>query len=183
MFKSGILNAIRDGTHPFGFVLRLSLAYGLWKGYVGFTYLIPELNAARNAFNLWLGELNVELLGIIAHTFKEEHVQKVGIVIYLEGTRGLAIEDHCLAIPATVIFSLLILLFPGPLRQKCWFLPVGVLLVQASNLFRLAGLMFLQRYSNEAFYAFNHSYTYVFITYGLIFLLFAGWMRFISRSR
>lgn len=181
MLKSGSLNAIKDGTHPLGFMARMALSYVLWKGYVAITYLIPELNAARNAFNVWMGKLNVDFLGMVAKAVGEEQVRQEGIVIYLEGTRGLAIEDHCLAIPATVIFSLLIVLFPGRLRQKAWFLPVGVLLVQASNLFRLTGLMFMQRYSSSAFYAFNHSYTYVFITYGLIFLLFVGWLRFFSR--
>lgn len=182
MQRIPFLRIFADGRRAPGFIFRLFLSYAVWKGYVALTYLIPALNQARLDVNQWLGQANVFALAGVASVFGETGVRQQGIAIYLEGTRGLAIEDHCLAIPASVIFGLLVLFFPGPARHKAWFLPAGLVLVQASNLFRLAGLMFMQRYAGASFYTFNHSYTYVVITYGLIFLLLVGWMRFAARQ-
>jgi exosortase/archaeosortase family protein len=49
--------------------------------------------------------------------------------------------------------------------------------IYLTNIFRLAGLMFMEKYSSGNFFRFNHSYTYLILTYTIVFLLIIYYMR------
>ncbi len=159
------------------FVGKLVGVYLFWKLYVAITYHIPLLDTLRKQTNDWVAVILIKIMSGFASILGYSTDTSYYRIIVLEGTNGLKIGDHCLAIPAMVIFSMLIIVFPGRWKDKLWFVPLGILLVQGSNLFRLIGLMFMQKYSNDAFFDFNHSYTYLVITYGFIFLLIMLWIK------
>lgn len=158
------------------FLAKTVLVYVVWKG---FTYtmehvpaLIPHWNAFRDATGVCLAKVTAffvcDIFGYRGAAY--------GRMFFIEGTNGIAIKNSCLGISAMAIFAGLIAVYPGKWKHKLWFIPVGMLLVQASNVFRLVSLAIMQKHSTQAFVDFNHGYTYLIITYSFIFILVAYWM-------
>lgn len=157
------------------FLVKTVAVYALWKA---FTYsmehvpaLIPHWDLFRDAMGAGLANstkfIVCDLLGYEGRAY--------GRVFQLEGTNGIIIKNSCIGLSAMVIFAGLIAVYPGRWKHKLWYIPVGMLLVQGSNLFRLVSLAIMQKYSSEAFVQFNHGYTYLIITYSFIFILVAWW--------
>lgn len=157
------------------FLAKSGGVYLLWKG---FTYLmenVPKLTPHWDAFRDFTGMILAKATYFVVVTLMGYEGQAYDRVFMIEGTRGIYIGNSCLGVSAMAIFAGLIIAYPGPWKRKLWYIPLGMLLVQGSNLFRLVGLALLQKHSTEAFVQFNHGYTYVIITYSFIFLLVVFW--------
>lgn len=160
----------------FIFLLKTVAVYAAWKAFTYTMEHVPVLIPYWDAFRDWCGAglakitefIVCDILGYEGHAF--------GRNFAIEGTNGIAIKNSCIGVSAMVIFGGLIAVYPGKWKNKLWYIPLGMLLVQASNLFRLVGLAIMKKHSNEAFVQFNHGYTYVIITYSFIFILVAYWM-------
>jgi exosortase/archaeosortase family protein len=86
------------------------------------------------------------------------------------------VQEHCLAIPAIVVFCGAILLFKGRWSEKAMFLAIGLSGIICINLLRLilVSVAFVQ-FSPHIF-RLMHSYVYAIVTYAFIFGLVAWWM-------
>jgi exosortase/archaeosortase family protein len=76
-------------------------------------------------------------------------------------------------------FVLLFLIFPGPWRKKLWFIPLGLLIVHLTNLFRIAGLSVVTVTVPE-YWDFSHDYLFRPFFYVVIFLLWVWWVEKLS---
>jgi exosortase/archaeosortase family protein len=167
----------RDAARDAGFfLLKTAGVYAFWKVFVyaadHISFLTPHWNAFRHTLGILLAKISaffvVDLFGYAGRA--------EGRALLMDGVPGIYIGNTCIGLSAMVIFTGLIAVYPGKWKHKLWFIPLGLILVQGSNLFRLVGLAIMQIYSSEAFVQFNHGYTYVIITYSFIFLLVAFWM-------
>lgn len=158
------------------FLLKTVAVYLLWKIFTYSMEHIPALTPHWDAFRDRMGEGLAQTTRFIVCDLLGYEGQAYGRVFQIEGCNGIAIKNSCIGLSAMVIFAGLITVYPGPWKHKLWYIPLGMLLVQASNLFRLAGLAILQKHSSEAFVRFNHGYTYVIITYSFIFFLLLHWL-------
>jgi exosortase/archaeosortase family protein len=103
--------------------------------------------------------------------------------LIIEGHKGIFLADHCIGIPAYVVFSLFIAIYSGKWYHKLWFIPLGVAGIFFINSFRIAALAYLQKNTSEGFFQFNHSYTYLVTSYGLIFLFIIWWVEVFASDR
>lgn len=157
------------------FLLKTAGVYVLWKAFTYTMEHVPALTPHWDRFRDAMGNgLALSTRFIVCDLLGFEG-QAYGRVFQLAGTNGIIIKNSCLGLSAMVIFAGLIAIYPGRWKHKLWYIPVGMILVQGSNLFRLAGLSIMQKYSSEAFVRFNHGYTYLIITYSFIFILVAWW--------
>ncbi len=169
---------VREEDRPWvEFALKIVLLYGLWKVFQLTVNNTPVLLAWWKGWTdvyshkvATLGNKFFEALGyeVTYHYYK---------AIYLLSTPGIMIEEHCLAIPATLIFGFFIAVFQGPWKHKLWFIPLGMIGVQAINFIRLVGLTFLMKHAPARYFDFNHSVTALIFEYGLVFLMIVYWMR------
>lgn len=86
----------------------------------------------------------------------------------------------CNALELFVLFAGFIIAFPGSLKHKLWFIPLGVVLIHFLNVVRVAALAMIQ-FKAPQYLDFNHRYTFTFIVYGVIFLLWVIWVKKISK--
>ena len=93
----------------------------------------------------------------------------------------LEIGAACDGLVLFVLFAVFIMAFPGPVRRKLWFIPLGVLAIHVANLIRVVSLVILNFYSPESL-AFNHDYTWTVLIYGFIFWLWYIWTERLSRT-
>lgn len=114
--------------------------------------------------------LSKSILQLLGHnTFIE------GRAIRVAGTGGLWVGDNCNAISLFALFAGFIISFPGQLKSKLWFIPLGILIIYFLNCLRMVVLAILDVYS-RAWTEFNHSYTFTIIIYGCIFMLWMFWV-------
>ncbi|MCW3126060.1 MAG: Exosortase EpsH-related protein [Bacteroidetes bacterium] len=103
-----------------------------------------------------------------------------GISIYFNkghDYRLIWVQDHCLAIPAMVVFTATVVFFRGPARDKAWFIPLGLFGIILINLLRLFGVCLAWLYATPYFFEIDHSIIYVGLCYGFIFLMLVWWIR------
>ncbi len=109
-------------------------------------------------------------------------VDETGRVIYFENNGFIGINHSCSGLKPILQFVLLMLLFPGPWRHKAWFIPMGVMLVHLTNLFRISGLAVVT-ITVPQYWDFAHDNIFRPFFYVVIFLLWVWWVeRFRSKA-
>lgn len=157
------------------FIFKTAAIYALWKVFTYTMEHVPAFIPHWNAFRDATGELLAKVTAFIVCDIFGYRGGAIGRVFFIEGTNGIAIKNSCIGISAMAIFAGLIAVYPGSWKNKAWYIPLGMLLVQGSNLFRLVSLAIMQKYSSEAFVQFNHGTTYLLITYSFILFLVIHW--------
>ncbi|HEY8401111.1 MAG TPA: exosortase family protein XrtF [Cytophagaceae bacterium] len=158
------------------FFLSVVIVYIIWS--VADTYwLRPEgkINSFLRNSEAYTSKLLLGSLGYEA-SFKDNRAN-TATIIYINSNRILSIADSCNALVLFVIFAGFIIAYPGKWKTKLWFLPVGIITIYLFNVLRISALALIQVHSPE-YLDFNHHFTFTFIIYGYIFLL---WVLFINR--
>jgi exosortase/archaeosortase family protein len=159
------------------FVLRIGLIYAGWKLLQLAISRSMSLEIAwNNAVSTYAhkvataGNKLLEAMGF-------EIIYHYQQAVYIAGTPGFYVEEHCLAVPATLIFGTFIAAFHGPWKHKLWYIPLGMLAVQAINFGRIIFLALIMTLGSEWFFHFNHSFLALILEYGMVFFMIALWMR------
>lgn len=99
-------------------------------------------------------------------------VESDHVVLYLEGGnyRGIWVGDECNGFKLFSIFSIFIISFPGKIKHKLWFLPMGYILIHLANVLRVSALLLINNYYPQ-YLDFNHLYTFTIFVYAIIFIL------------
>ena len=84
------------------------------------------------------------------------------------------IAPYCDGMVLYALFSGFVLAFPSSPKHKLWFIPLGVFLIYYINVLRIVALCLNYYYSHQTI-DFNHHYTFTFIVYGFIGLLWVWW--------
>ena len=92
---------------------------------------------------------------------------RVGIA----GAQGVFVGPSCDGVVLFALFAIFILSFPGHWLRKAWFIPLGIAVIHAANVFRIICLLWIQLYFGEDAMTFNHDYTFTVFVYSIIFLL------------
>lgn len=96
--------------------------------------------------------------------------------IGIEGYKGLTIGAPCDGVILYALFIIFIAAFPGPLRHKLWYIPVGAFTVFYVNVLRIVALAIIMSI-NENWLAFNHDYTFTILVYAYVFALWMIWVK------
>jgi exosortase/archaeosortase family protein len=156
------------------FVFSVVGAYGVWKVFSFFLeYYDPIWWKQIQNF---LASKMVMLSSAFLQNIFDVSLKYNSRNILIDGAPGIYVADHCLGIPAMVVFSILIAVSPGKVKNKIWYIPTGILGIFLINTTRTVGLGVLQKYSSPYFWELNHSYTFLILTYGLVFLMVKFWM-------
>jgi len=116
---------------------------------------------------LWLSEGILEGMG---HTTFVD-----GRLIRIAGTSGLWVGDNCNAISLFALFTGFIVSFPGQIKSKLWFIPLGIFIIFLVNALRVVFLAVIDTYSRK-WTEFNHTYTFTILIYALIFGMWMFWV-------
>ena len=156
------------------------LAYGLWfvirNAFTKITVLVPIWWRWNDAVASLYIKLSAWSLNLIGHPVRYNTRN-----IFIQGTEGLYVGNHCLGISAGFIFIFIILLLKGNWKAKLVYILFGLCVIFAVNWFRVIGLVFMLKYGSKAFFHFNHSYTYLVLVYGIIFVLIIYFQNIFSK--
>lgn len=84
--------------------------------------------------------------------------------------------DGCTGLQQFILVTALFLLYPGPFKQKLWYIPLSLMLVFLMNLLRFVFLSMYCSYYPDHF-SFVHDWVFRPFIYGVIFLSWWFWDR------
>lgn len=95
--------------------------------------------------------------------------------IGIDGGNGVWVGASCNALTLFFLFAVFIFTYPGHQKNKWWFIPIGILTIHILNILRVAALAWIERFHAD-YLDFNHTYTFTFIIYCYIFMLWMIWV-------
>lgn len=143
-------------------------------------YLIYQFVVKRHTFydqkfitNIILGaEYTLKAFGY--KTFKilqDRDLQVIGI----DGSNGVWVGSNCNAITLFSLFAVFIIAYPGNQKHKFWYVPSGIVAIHLLNILRVTALAMIAN-SYPQYLNFNHTFTFTFLIYSFIFLLWIIWV-------
>jgi len=150
--------------------------------YIAWIFLYELFIKPNNWIDPWLTNLvsrqSVMIIRLIG--FNTTHkIIATGNVLFNGNIPVLRIAYLCDGLILYVIFLIFLISFPGPIKHKAWFIPVGFIVIYLANLLRVVALVIIQINAPEHL-EFNHKYTFTMLVYGFIFLLWIIWVRLFS---
>ena len=114
----------------------------------------------------------LKLLGFsVYQSMEDRNLQLIGI----DGSHPIWIGSPCNALTLFMFFMLFVIAFPGRVKRKLWFIPLGIVIIHFTNVLRVISLIIINYYAPQ-YIEFNHTYTFTVLVYGIIFLLWMWWV-------
>ncbi len=169
--------AARILKNPFLRFLFFSISLYLTWNVIYEFYLRTQTNFDKIVIDTLVrwAEVTLQVLGYSTTDYSAADVvfrEHIGIA----GSKGVTIGAPCDGVVLYVLFIFFVVAFPGPLKHKAWFIPVGALSVFYLNVLRIVGLAAIMKI-NESWLAFNHDYTFTIVVYAYVFLLWMLWVK------
>jgi exosortase/archaeosortase family protein len=101
--------------------------------------------------------------------------------MYFEQAGYIAINEGCAGLKQFLQVVLLFAIYPGPWKHKLWYIPLGILLMHATNLFRIVGLSWVLHHWPD-YWKFSHDYIFRPLFYVVIFTLWMLWEEKFARQ-
>ncbi len=156
-----------------GFIIKASVLYGIC--YFLYEFIIKRYTKAdqlfiREIINFcrWL----IEQFGY--KTFASRDVNDIQ-VFGIDGSNGVWIGGPCNGITLMFLFAIFVIAYPGNLKNKLWYIPLGIIIVHTINIIRIIALAFIAYYDYH-YLDFNHTYTFTFLAYIAVFGLWMLWV-------
>jgi exosortase family protein XrtF len=97
------------------------------------------------------------------------------VFIKAENKIVISVFEGCNGLNVMIVFVAFVLAYSGPATKICWFVPGGLILIHAMNLFRVAMLYYMARFQPLYFYYF-HKYLFTAFLYAVVFGLWWLWI-------
>lgn len=136
-------------------------------------------------YDNWL--INTQLInsGLINHLVKTdaallnffgftifEYDQTIGI----DGSHGVFIGDPCNGLSLFALFAGFVIAFTGKIKYKLPFIAIGLLIIHSLNIARIFTLTLLAKFYPDTL-DFNHKYTFTYLIYSVIFVMWMVWVK------
>ena len=152
------------------FLAKVLAFYGLW--YVVYDlWLLPDGTVDR-----WLSTNVAQVASTLLGGGGFE-VAVDGRSLALPGVPGVRIVNGCNGLSTLGLFVGFVLAYPGRTRRRVWFIPMGLAVVYATNVGRVAVMLLVQKYWPVAF-APLHGFGLTTIFYVVVFGLWVAWANY-----
>ena len=85
------------------------------------------------------------------------------------------IAPACASLKQWMHWLFLMLIFPGPWKHKAWYIPVGLVIIEWTNVVRICGVLLMQIPFPNSFHL-AHDYIFKVFFYLVIFLMWMLWV-------
>lgn len=133
-----------------------------------FDFVIHRVFGVYDWFNNTVFHQSKLVLGLIVP------VKTNGHSIIFDNKDYINILFPCTGIQPMLQFAMLIFLYPGPFRHKFWFIPMGMVIIHFTNVFRIIGLGVVMAYWPR-YWHYAHDYPFRIILYVVVFILWLVW--------
>jgi len=112
-------------------------------------------------------------------SYIEQNLDEPSVKFVLDNVYRVKIVEGCNGLAVMILFLSFVVAFGGKLTDMLFFIPLGILLIHASNIIRLVVLVYIYVYHYELANAF-HDYVFPAIIYGMVFVLWVLWVNYFA---
>jgi exosortase/archaeosortase family protein len=161
------------------FVMVLFLANIFWKLSVqgdsdGLGQVLLWGNIDISGFFTLITGNVADVVYYILHDILGMEIKRVDFIFRFETGKAIGIIWGCSGIKQIFIFTMILLFSYGSLKDKLWFIPLGILICYSVNILRIL-LLSLISYAYPEQVNFFHDYIFKYVFYGIIFLIWLVW--------
>ena len=91
------------------------------------------------------------------------------------GWARVVIAPECASLKQWMHWIFLMVLFPGPWKHKLWYIPIGLVIIEWTNVIRICGILMMQIPWPNSFHI-AHDYIFKVFFYFIIFLMWVLWV-------
>lgn len=177
------LNKLYLSLNPFiRFLINGFLLFLVWTIFYSYFRNNNSVNAFYEYITLHLGNILLSvskyflnLLGYKTLVF--------GKTIKIVGTYGVYLDKGCLGRNVLGLFAGFLIAYPGKITSKLWFIPLGLLIINIINVFRITGLALTLKYFPQ-YVDINHHIIFQVVVLSCIFIMWYWWIsKFGANSR
>lgn len=157
------------------FLLLTGITYGFWL--LLYEFLLKPSGIIDHVLTeniSYLICLFLDWFGYQAHYNIAEKVGETFIFLNDNTFPLIRVGASCNGLELLVLFSIFIIFYPGSIKAKSWFIPLGLFIIHSLNIFRNT-ILTLMEIHNSAYFEFFHRYVFIFMVYGAIFSLWMWW--------
>lgn len=152
------------------FFVTMFLVYAAWF-VVYDLWLLPD-----GRLDAWLS-MNIATVSAQSLALLGFEATAQGRLVTMPGGAGILIENGCNGLSTISLFVGFVVAFPGLWRRRAWFIPLGILVIYLTNVFRCVSLLWLQVHWPSMFGS-VHGFHALFIFYVVVFLLWMAWANY-----
>lgn len=162
------------------FIIKAALLYG--SCYFLYEFILKRLTKGDQLFVRQIINLCQWILEQMGYkTFASRDVNDMQ-VFGVDGSNGVWIGGPCNGITLMFLFAIFVIAYPGSIKNKLWYVPLGILIVHTINIIRIIALALISYYNYE-YLDFNHTYTFTFLAYSAVFGLWMLWVNNFSNTK
>jgi exosortase/archaeosortase family protein len=170
---------------PYGFVTDVAvfivITYGfhlLFRFYAREIMSIPVISDTA----LWLADVVYSVsLWFNQHVLGMQIVTEPVNTMWFVNNYGVTVNSSCSGLKQFFQVLVLFLIFPGPWKHKAWFIPMGILIMFITNVFRIVVLSLVQSWKPE-YFDFCHTWILRPFFYVVLFALWVWWVEKFRRK-
>lgn len=151
------------------FLIRATLIY------IGWLFLYHYLIIPDGRLNMFLTNQVIKGTVTLLDVFGYEQGYE-GNTVYIDNQPVVLVADECNGLELFALYIGFILAFPGRILYKLIFIPSGIVVIYCINILREFALSLNYKFFQETFEV-NHKYTYVFIVYLVVFIIWRYWLK------
>jgi len=154
------------------FLIRAVILYVIW--FVSYDFFISPSGKIDHWLNNRVATDAASMLSLAGMPGSTE-LGNAQVIVKINNVGMVGVGNPCNGLELFVLFAGFIICFPGDLKSKTWFIPLGILGIYLINTLRAAVLAVIQLKAPEHL-DFNHHYTFTIIVYSFIFFLWMTWV-------
>ena len=105
------------------------------------------------------------------------HTRTIAALSKEGGFVKVLIAPECASLKQWFHWLFLMLIFPGPWKHKTWYIPVGLVIVEFTNVVRICGILLMQiQWPRPNTFHIAHDYVFKVFFYLVIFLMWVLWV-------
>jgi exosortase family protein XrtF len=161
------------------FIIKAALLYG--SCYFLYEFILKRLTKGDQLFVRQIINLCQWILEQMGYkTFASKEVNDFQ-VFGIDGSNGVWIGGPCNGITLMFLFAIFVIAYPGNVKNKLWYVSLGILIVHTINIIRIIALALIAKY-DYTYLDFNHTYTFTFLAYSAVFGLWMIWVNKLSNT-
>lgn len=168
---------IKDILMFMAIIIGFSILGYLWK--ILFHYKILGVAVLEPSYKFLIHQIIASTAFLMTNIF---HISTTPLyntqdLLFVNTNAKLFVNHGCSGLKELAMFATLILLFPGRLKIKVWFLPLALFLIFAVAIFRIVFLSVLVSGLHLDAFQFFHEYIFNIVFFVIFFFMWLFWLK------
>lgn len=166
----------------FVLIFSFHILYVIWNEYMDYW---PIKGTVDRLFAWASALLFDQSTWVLDHVFRIDILTKDQTIAFWNKENTLSyviVAPECTSLKQWMHWLFLMLIFPGPWKHKAWYIPLGLVIVEFTNVVRVVGIcLFLRQFPHD--FALAHDGIFKVMFYVVIFLMWMLWVEKFLHSK